>query len=63
MWVNSYRAFHPTVPFGGFKQRGFGEEYGFVSVAMYPRSKAIVWDLGTDPDLPYRETAVVADSV
>jgi acyl-CoA reductase-like NAD-dependent aldehyde dehydrogenase len=55
VWVNTYRAFHPSVPFGGMKQSGFGKENGFASVAMYTRRKAVVWDLTTDRDLPYSE--------
>jgi acyl-CoA reductase-like NAD-dependent aldehyde dehydrogenase len=53
VWVNTYRSFHPTVPFGGWKQSGFGKENGFDSVAMYMRRKAVVWDLSTDRELPY----------
>ncbi|MFC9335955.1 aldehyde dehydrogenase family protein [Arthrobacter sp. NPDC057009] len=53
VWVNTYRSFHPTVPFGGMKQSGFGKENGFDSIAMYTRRKAVVWDLTTKRDLPY----------
>lgn len=53
VWVNTYRSFHPTVPFGGMKQSGFGKENGFDSVAMYTRRKAVVWDLTTERELPY----------
>lgn len=53
VWVNTYRSFHPTVPFGGVKQSGFGKENGFDSVAMYTRRKAVVWDLSTERELPY----------
>ncbi|MGF9646891.1 aldehyde dehydrogenase family protein [Pseudarthrobacter oxydans] len=53
VWVNTYRSFHPTVPFGGMKQSGFGKENGFDSIAMYTRRKAIVWDLTTKRELPY----------
>jgi len=45
VWINTYRAFHPSVPFGGFKESGYGKENGFASVAMYTRRKAVVWDL------------------
>jgi acyl-CoA reductase-like NAD-dependent aldehyde dehydrogenase len=55
VWVNTYRSFHPTVPFGGMKQSGFGKENGFESVAMYTRRKAVVWDLTTDRVLPYSD--------
>ncbi|RNM12169.1 aldehyde dehydrogenase family protein [Nocardioides pocheonensis] len=53
IWVNTYRAFDPTVPFGGAKRSGFGVEYGFAAVEMYTRHKGIVWDLSTEPRMPY----------
>jgi acyl-CoA reductase-like NAD-dependent aldehyde dehydrogenase len=56
VWINTYRSFHPTVPFGGMKQSGFGKENGFDSVAMYTRRKAVVWDLTTERELPYSDS-------
>ncbi|MBT2473684.1 aldehyde dehydrogenase family protein [Microbacterium sp. ISL-103] len=53
VWINTYRSFHPTVPFGGWKQSGFGKENGFASVDVYLRSKSVVWDLSTERELPY----------
>lgn len=55
VWINTYRSFHPTVPFGGMKQSGFGKENGFDSIAMYTRRKAVVWDLTTERELPYTD--------
>ncbi len=55
VWINTYRSFHPTVPFGGMKQSGFGKENGFDSVAMYTRQKSVVWDLSTERVLPYSD--------
>jgi acyl-CoA reductase-like NAD-dependent aldehyde dehydrogenase len=55
VWINTYRSFHPTVPFGGMKQSGFGKENGFESVAMYTRQKSVVWDLSTERVLPYSD--------
>jgi acyl-CoA reductase-like NAD-dependent aldehyde dehydrogenase len=55
VWVNTYRAFHPSVPFGGAKESGFGKENGFDSVAMYTRRKVVVWDLTTERALPYTD--------
>jgi acyl-CoA reductase-like NAD-dependent aldehyde dehydrogenase len=53
VWINTYRAFHPTVPFGGARQSGYGLENGMDAVDMYTRRKAVVWDLTTDRKLPY----------
>ncbi|MGW2650779.1 aldehyde dehydrogenase family protein [Streptomyces sp. NPDC001393] len=55
VWINTYRAFHPTVPFGGTKQSGYGLENGFASISMYTRRKSVVWDLTTDRSLPYSD--------
>ncbi|NKQ55565.1 aldehyde dehydrogenase family protein [Amycolatopsis sp. K13G38] len=53
IWINTYRAFHPTVPFGGMKESGFGRENGFAAIQLYTRHKSVVWDLSTDRVLPY----------
>lgn len=53
VWINTYRAFHPSVPFGGMKQSGIGLENGFASISMYTQRKSIVWNLSTDHALPY----------
>lgn len=53
VWVNAYRAIHPTIPFGGIKASGYGRENGFEALRLYTRSKAVVWDLSTDRTLPY----------
>jgi acyl-CoA reductase-like NAD-dependent aldehyde dehydrogenase len=53
VWVNTYRAIHPTVPFGGMKSSGYGRENAFEAIRMYTRSKSVVWDLTTDRTPPY----------
>jgi acyl-CoA reductase-like NAD-dependent aldehyde dehydrogenase len=53
VWVNAYRAIHPTVPFGGVKESGFGRENGLDALRAYMRPKAVVWDLTTERALPY----------
>ena len=55
VWINTYRASHTTVPFGGMKESGFGRENGFAGVEMFTRPKAVVWDLTTSRDLPYTD--------
>ncbi len=37
VWVNTYRAAHPTLPLGGMKTSGYGIEYGFEAVLEYTR--------------------------
>ena len=53
VWVNTYRAAHPTLPLGGMKTSGYGMEYGFEAVLEYTRPKAVMWDLSTERTLPY----------
>ncbi|MGG6382512.1 aldehyde dehydrogenase [Paenarthrobacter sp. NEAU-H11] len=41
VWVNSYRAAGPGVPFGGFKMSGLGRENGRESVFEYVETKSV----------------------
>jgi acyl-CoA reductase-like NAD-dependent aldehyde dehydrogenase len=45
VWVNTYGAFHPTLPFGGTKSSGFGRELGESAVDGYTELKTIVEDI------------------
>src|SRR5207247_9018648 len=36
VWVNAYNLFDAALPFGGFKESGFGREMGSVGLAHYP---------------------------
>ena len=53
VWVNTYRAAHPTLPLAGMKHSGYGTEYGFDAVLEYTRRKSVMWDLTTERPLPY----------
>ncbi len=55
VWVNTYRAAHPTLPLGGMKTSGYGIEYGFEAVLEYTRPKSVMWDLTTERALPYQD--------
>lgn len=41
VWVNSYDQFDPSVPFGGYKQSGFGREMGKSAIELYTQEKAV----------------------
>jgi len=41
VWVNSYDLFDPAVPFGGFKESGFGKEMGKSAIELYTREKSV----------------------
>ena len=41
VWINQYNGFDIAMPFGGFKQSGWGRELGAESVELYTRTKAV----------------------
>lgn len=41
VWVNTYRAVSPIVPFGGYGQSGLGREAGAESIRDYTRTKSV----------------------
>jgi aldehyde dehydrogenase (NAD+)/betaine-aldehyde dehydrogenase len=51
VWVNTYRAVSPIVPFGGFGQSGYGREGGQESILDYTRVKA-AWIRTADDPIP-----------
>ena len=51
VWVNTYRAVSPIVPFGGYGQSGLGREGGSESIKDYTRTKS-VWIRTSDDPIP-----------
>lgn len=51
VWVNTYRAVSPIVPFGGYGLSGLGREGGLESVLDYTRTKS-VWIRTSDAPIP-----------
>ncbi|MCM8770712.1 MAG: aldehyde dehydrogenase family protein, partial [Candidatus Omnitrophica bacterium] len=43
-WINTYGMFYNEVPYGGFKQSGFGKELGKAGFLEYCRLKNIIFD-------------------
>jgi aldehyde dehydrogenase (NAD+)/phenylacetaldehyde dehydrogenase len=41
VWVNDYNMIDPTMPFGGFKQSGFGRDLGAEALSQYTQTKAV----------------------
>jgi aldehyde dehydrogenase (NAD+) len=41
VWVNCYQQMDPAVPFGGYKQSGYGRESGLEQIEEYVNTKAI----------------------
>ena len=48
IWVNTYGMFYNEVPYGGFKQSGFGKELGREGFLEYSRLKNIIIDKTKD---------------
>jgi acyl-CoA reductase-like NAD-dependent aldehyde dehydrogenase len=45
VWVNAYNLFDAALPFGGFKESGFGREMGSVGLDNYTEVKSVWVDL------------------
>jgi acyl-CoA reductase-like NAD-dependent aldehyde dehydrogenase len=54
VWINSYRAVAPSVPFGGFGASGMGRENGVESILDFTESKAIWVELSGATRDPFR---------
>jgi acyl-CoA reductase-like NAD-dependent aldehyde dehydrogenase len=48
VWINTYGMFYNELPYGGFKQSGFGKELGKEGFLEYTRLKNIVFDKSQD---------------
>jgi phenylacetaldehyde dehydrogenase len=42
VWVNCYHIYDPVLPFGGFKQSGWGREHGSEAAALYTELKTVI---------------------
>ncbi len=45
VWVNAYNLFDAALPFGGFKESGFGRELGSAGMELYTEVKSVWVDL------------------
>jgi betaine-aldehyde dehydrogenase len=46
VWINSYNDLPPSIPFGGYKQSGYGRENGLVTLDHFTQWKTIYANLG-----------------
>jgi phenylacetaldehyde dehydrogenase len=46
VWINCYNIFDAALPFGGYKQSGWGREMGHDALEHYTETKAIVARIG-----------------
>jgi (Z)-2-((N-methylformamido)methylene)-5-hydroxybutyrolactone dehydrogenase len=49
VWINTYRAVSPIVPFGGYGQSGYGREGGLEAALDYTRTKSVWINLSSQP--------------
>jgi aldehyde dehydrogenase (NAD+) len=45
VWINTYNLYDPALPFGGFKESGFGRELGAHALDLYTATKSVWVDL------------------
>jgi aldehyde dehydrogenase (NAD+) len=53
VWVNEYRYFAPSAPFGGFKNSGIGRESGREGLKEYYQTKSAWIDLSGEVKNPF----------
>jgi aldehyde dehydrogenase (NAD+) len=53
VWVNTYRAVSPLMPFGGYKASGLGRENGATAIDEYLQHKAVWINLGGNAGNPF----------
>jgi acyl-CoA reductase-like NAD-dependent aldehyde dehydrogenase len=51
--INTPYAVFPGVPFGGYKQSGYGRELGFETMALYSETKSMLTYIGERPINPF----------
>lgn len=54
VWINTYKKFSISTPFGGVKESGMGREKGRQGVRAYMQQKSLYWGLNTEP-LPWAQ--------
>ncbi len=50
VWINTYKRFSISTPFGGVKESGLGVEKGRDGIAAYSRCKSVYFGLDDSPD-------------
>jgi acyl-CoA reductase-like NAD-dependent aldehyde dehydrogenase len=49
IWINTFNMFNAAVPFGGYKQSGYGREMGKHALELYTQIKSVWVDLSGKP--------------
>ena len=45
VWINCHNVFDASLPFGGYKQSGWGREMGYEAIELYTEVKAVAASL------------------
>lgn len=51
--INTPYAIFPGIPFGGYKQSGYGRELGFETMGLYSETKSVLTYIGEKPINPF----------
>jgi len=49
VWINTYKLFSISTPFGGFKESGLGREKGRAGMLQYMNQKSLYWGTNEAP--------------
>ncbi|MNT23886.1 Betaine aldehyde dehydrogenase [compost metagenome] len=49
MWINTYKQFSISTPFGGWRDSGLGREKGRMGIQQYMEQKSLYWGLNESP--------------
>ncbi|MBK6008778.1 aldehyde dehydrogenase [Ramlibacter ginsenosidimutans] len=52
VWINTYKQFSASTPFGGWRDSGLGREKGRLGIQQYMEQKSLYWGLNEQP-LPW----------
>lgn len=52
VWINTYKQFSISTPFGGWKDSGMGREKGYLGLREYTQQKSLYWGMNEAP-LPW----------
>lgn len=52
VWINTYKLFSISTPFGGWRDSGLGREKGREGILQYMEQKSLYWGLNAQP-LPW----------
>ena len=49
VWINTYKQFSISTPFGGWRDSGLGREKGRMGIQQYMEQKSLYWGLNEQP--------------